>query len=417
MYDNASLNEELWHLVNLLTLKAEWEEAGRPGDFSQFQDARAAEIFDELAERIRSLEGDERVQTEQALVDSFNLYFTKFAQGEPGVESLDDIESAFGTKSYFEAKINPYTVVFEFARQLTQLRETDSITETTYAKLARKIQAWLNRALQTLRGVAVSLDSEGGVFDGTAFQAMVLDMERQMRALNERMSRMLAADEDTAGAAVDPFFVDPVVDALIEMGGILSRSAAQKKWTKEKYEANKSEWDDVPKLRNPKHNKIYNPDSTISPDEAAGALVNAGLLPEGSTSSDLWAVVATAAQNAARSRKLMAKPQEVVPEVAAPAQPERQLLAKPREEVPAPDRPLSIHVWSARSRRRCPSERPRAKSWESFRAPDLKAKNSSGAGSARLSIAWLPSTRGRSRKRPCSITCALTARSDSKRST
>ena len=69
MWDNASLNEELWHLVNLLTLKAEWEEQGRPGDFSQFQDARAAEIFDELAERVRSLEGDERTETEQALVD------------------------------------------------------------------------------------------------------------------------------------------------------------------------------------------------------------------------------------------------------------------------------------------------------------------------------------------------------------
>ena len=37
MWDNASLNEELWHLVNLLTLKAEWEEQVRPGDFSQFQ--------------------------------------------------------------------------------------------------------------------------------------------------------------------------------------------------------------------------------------------------------------------------------------------------------------------------------------------------------------------------------------------
>ena len=42
MYDNASLNEELWHLVNLMTLKAEWEEQGRPGDFKQFQDARTA---------------------------------------------------------------------------------------------------------------------------------------------------------------------------------------------------------------------------------------------------------------------------------------------------------------------------------------------------------------------------------------
>jgi hypothetical protein len=44
IWDNASLNEELWHLVNLMTLKAEWEEQGRPGDFKQFQDARTAEM-------------------------------------------------------------------------------------------------------------------------------------------------------------------------------------------------------------------------------------------------------------------------------------------------------------------------------------------------------------------------------------
>ena len=41
--------------------------------------------------------------------------------------------------------------------------------------------------------MATSLDSEGGVFDGTAFQSMVLEIEKQMHALNDRMSRMLAA--------------------------------------------------------------------------------------------------------------------------------------------------------------------------------------------------------------------------------
>ena len=82
MWDNATLNEELWHLVGLMTLRAEWEAAGRPGNFNQFEDARMAEMFDELATRIRSLEGDERAKTEQALVDSFNLYFSPFEKGE-----------------------------------------------------------------------------------------------------------------------------------------------------------------------------------------------------------------------------------------------------------------------------------------------------------------------------------------------
>jgi hypothetical protein len=39
-HDNAALNEELWHLVGLMTLRAEWKAAGRPGNFSQYQNAR-----------------------------------------------------------------------------------------------------------------------------------------------------------------------------------------------------------------------------------------------------------------------------------------------------------------------------------------------------------------------------------------
>jgi hypothetical protein len=120
---------------------------------------------------------------------------------------LEYIEAAFGGETEFDVPINPYSVVFEFARQLVQLRETNSITETTFAQFARQVLAWLNRALKSPRIVANSLDSEGGVFDGTAFQSMVLEMEKPMRTLNERMSRMLAADKEAA--PVDTFFVDP----------------------------------------------------------------------------------------------------------------------------------------------------------------------------------------------------------------
>jgi hypothetical protein len=68
MWDNATLNEELWHVTGLMTLRSEWEEQGRPGDFKQFQDARTAEIFNELTERIRSLEGQERAETARAML-------------------------------------------------------------------------------------------------------------------------------------------------------------------------------------------------------------------------------------------------------------------------------------------------------------------------------------------------------------
>jgi hypothetical protein len=236
------------------------------------------------------------------------------------------------TRLRLEPPINANSVIFEFGRQLAQLRETNSISETAFAKLARKVMEWLNGALKNLRQVAATLDSEGSAFEGTALQGMVLQMEKEMRALNDRMSRMLAAEEEVAG--VDPYFTDPVIDALIEMGGIISRSTAQRRWTKEKFEANKSQWEDAPKLRNPKHNKIYNPDSGISPDEATRYLINQGLLPEGSTTSDMWAVVAGAAKSAARAKGHMARPrvtEEPVPETPAP----RVLHARFHDVTPA----------------------------------------------------------------------------------
>jgi hypothetical protein len=52
--------------------------------------------------------------------------------------ALEDIESALAGK-LFRRRHQPFSVVSEFARQLAQLRETGSITETTFATLARKV--------------------------------------------------------------------------------------------------------------------------------------------------------------------------------------------------------------------------------------------------------------------------------------
>ena len=39
------------------------------------------EMFDEMGRRIRSLEDAERAETEQALGDTFNLYFSESQKG------------------------------------------------------------------------------------------------------------------------------------------------------------------------------------------------------------------------------------------------------------------------------------------------------------------------------------------------
>jgi hypothetical protein len=82
-----------------MTLRSEWDAAGPPGHFNLYENARTAEMFDELAERIRSLEGQERAETEQALVNAFNLYFFKFEEGTLRAKSLEDIKAAFGEKT------------------------------------------------------------------------------------------------------------------------------------------------------------------------------------------------------------------------------------------------------------------------------------------------------------------------------
>jgi hypothetical protein len=131
--------------------------AGR--DFKRFQDARTAEIFNELAERSAGSRVRRRSKP-STRSSSFYLHFSEFEKAQLKAESLEDIEAAFGGETEFDVPINPYSVVFEFARQLVQLRETNSITETTFAEFAPQVLAWLNRALKSLRIVANSLSRQ-----------------------------------------------------------------------------------------------------------------------------------------------------------------------------------------------------------------------------------------------------------------
>ena len=72
------------------------------------------------------------------MVDSFNLYFSEFQEGKLKVTSLEDIEAALGGEAPSGSAINANSVLFEFGRQLVQLRETGSISETAFAKFARR---------------------------------------------------------------------------------------------------------------------------------------------------------------------------------------------------------------------------------------------------------------------------------------
>lgn len=97
------------------------------------------------------------------------------------------------------------------------------------------------------------------------------------------------------------FAADPIVQAIAEHGGLMSKSTAQKKFGKDKWERNKGEWDDAPKLSNPTHNSIYKTNG-LTPDEMAQVLVDNGLLKANAAPPEMWAAIDRASQSAARMR-------------------------------------------------------------------------------------------------------------------
>lgn len=76
----------------------------------------------------------------------------------------------------------------------------------------------------------------------------------------------------------------PVANAVIGMGGVLSKSAASKA---KRLAGNAEQWDGAPRMSHPTHNKIYNPSGEM-PDTTANALYDAGLIADPSADT-MWA--------------------------------------------------------------------------------------------------------------------------------
>ncbi|HWB59720.1 MAG TPA: hypothetical protein VG733_09515, partial [Chthoniobacteraceae bacterium] len=91
----------------------------------------------------------------------------------------------------------------------------------------------------------------------------------------------------------------PLVKAILDAGGLMSRSTAIDKWGRQKYEANKGLWDDAPYFADPRHNKVYQPNG-LTPDEMAQHLVNRGLLPDHGNEHDLWRELDKASKSSKR---------------------------------------------------------------------------------------------------------------------
>jgi Inorganic Pyrophosphatase/Type III restriction enzyme, res subunit len=100
----------------------------------------------------------------------------------------------------------------------------------------------------------------------------------------KKPAKVFRAPQPDGGFADHPF----IAAISNEFGGILSKTAAIKKLGKERFDKNASDqYDDAPRLSDPRHGKIYNPKSGQMPDQVATGLADMGLLPDGNVPA-MW---------------------------------------------------------------------------------------------------------------------------------
>lgn len=105
---------------------------------------------------------------------------------------------------------------------------------------------------------------------------------------------------------------DDLLSWIVNNMKLLSKSAAKKLWGKEKFEKNKSLWDDAPSYfgsqdkRTPHHNIIYS-EKGSTPDNVAKQAYAAGKLKTGNTEKELWPAIAEASAKRANAEETAAK--------------------------------------------------------------------------------------------------------------
>lgn len=111
---------------------------------------------------------------------------------------------------------------------------------------------------------------------------------------------------------------------------LLSKSAAKEKWGKEKFQLNKSLWDDSAALERPHHNVIYS-ESGSSPDRVAQAAYDAGIIKEPSVSA-LWDAIKGASKVRGKAFEERNRQESILRQEAK----EAAAKSEKREYVPGP---------------------------------------------------------------------------------
>ena len=125
---------------------------------------------------------------------------------------------------------------------------------------------------------------------------------------------------------------DPIVDIIINEGGLLSRTQAARQ-DKEKYKKNKSLWDGSSGiLKHPTHNKIYS-ERGLYPDRAVRILVGQNILPEDATTDDLYNLIERASTSAVSITKQQKQQQDKEDKEARIASLPNQLSTPASEQI------------------------------------------------------------------------------------
>lgn len=166
----------------------------------------------------------------------------------------------------------------------------------SFVQLAQQLlKQGVNTPKQLATEITANLDPKARVFSQQLWDAIGI-VNPELRGTHDWDSiyagKKVKPPKKNTSRASRPdggFSEHPFVQAIVgDFGGIISKSAYKAKFDAEKYDANKSLWDDAPHLADPRHYQVYDPKSGQTPDTVAAGLADMGMLPEGATESDLW---------------------------------------------------------------------------------------------------------------------------------
>jgi|GEM_PF-5150267 len=185
--------EEVIHTAHVSVLKDLWKQTNSKSDFKEFVDSNLVSLVDEmqrLSESYRKA-GDGRAdKIDQALVDSWNIYY--------GKEHLDRPSDFTNARDlYKHLQKNPVEVpkiAAEVVRQMVQLRKNKQFTtETRFLQILNKLTEWVKAALDRMK---ISAKAAGDGEIGLLLREAIVKTEAKLNGI-EKVAKLSKSEAKT----------------------------------------------------------------------------------------------------------------------------------------------------------------------------------------------------------------------------